>query len=117
MIITSMICVITGTAVLFSGCGEKDKAPVTTGTDMPEENKKEESSAEDARDLLKRKYSVTDEMLEGIDAEALVEDYRMDETEYTKEEVWEIIEEQREYYAIDLSKEIFSILGDVDEIS
>ena len=115
-IIIPMICVITGTAVLFSGCGKKDKVQVTTGTDMTEENKKEENPAEDARDLLKRKYSVTDEMLEGIDAEALVEDYRMDENEYTKEEVWEIIEEQREYYAIDPSKEIFSILGNVDEI-
>lgn len=116
-IIIPMICVITGTAVLFSGCGEKDKKdPSTVSTDISDENGKKENDEENAKELLKSKYSVTDEMLEGIDAEALVEDYRMDETEYTKEEVWEIIEEQREYYAIDPSKEIFSILGNVDEI-
>lgn len=63
------------------------------------------------------KYGFTVEELLGLDVEALIEDYHLDTEEYTKEEVAEIIGDQREYYLLDPADEAFSLLGNTNEVN
>lgn len=94
----------------MSACGQ----PADTAADAKNEDA-EDPRAEAVRFMADR-YSFREEDLEGIDVEAFIEDYRLRETEYTAEEVWKILEENREYYTITETDRIYSILYPTDEI-
>lgn len=111
--LTSILCAV-GIIILAAGCGQNGSAGPQAGMGLGTTG--EEGVHMSAEALLREKYQLTDDELSGIDADALVADYRMDEMDYTKEEVLEIIEDQREYYEDDPTAEIFSILGNTDEV-
>ena len=84
----------------------------------PAESMEEETMdpREEAVRFLVDKYHFTEESLEGIDVEAFISDYRLRDTEYTAEEVWEILEDNREYYLISETDSVFSLLFPTDDV-
>lgn len=97
---------------------EKDTngANEETGTNSEETEMTGSDGYKKALAFMINKYGFTVEELLGLDVEALVEDYQLDKDEYTKEEIVEIIEDQRDYYLLDPADEIFSLLGNTDEV-
>ena len=124
------------------GCGQKavQTSPETTGTETAGGGAADdEKSANDASEniiadsevtemtgaegykkalaFMVNKYGFTVEELLGIDVEALIEDYQLETEDYTKEEIVEILEDQRDYYLLDPADEVFSLLGNTNEVN
>ena len=129
-----IIAIVLGLMLSVSGCGQgvKQVAAEESITDYETESVVEEAEGSDgvkgdntadteedtmtgsegykkALVFMVEKYGFTVEELLGLDVEALIADYRLDSEDYTKEEIAEIIEDQREYYLLNPADEIFSI--------
>ena len=136
-----IIAIVLGLMLSVSGCGQgvKQVAAEESITDYETESVVEEAEGSDsvkgdntadteedtmtgsegykkALVFMIEKYGFTVEELLGLDVEALIADYRLDSEDYTKEEIAEIIEDQREYYLLNPADEIFSILGNPDDV-
>lgn len=130
-----MLIILLGTMLFISGCGQGEKQGTsedlhTAFKTESEANGVKENTTEDTEEdvmtgsdgykkaliFMVEKYGFTVEELLGLDVEALIEDYQLDSESYTKEEIAEILEDQREYYLLDPADEIFSLLGNTDEV-
>ena len=120
-------------SMVLSACGGagpagKDKdgpASGSTSIEVSGQEEPEEKNARTREDLndqdeavafMVKNYGFKEEDLEGLDVKALIDDYALNEMEYTAEEVWRIVEEYRDHYAITDEDRIRSFIGKVDEI-
>ncbi len=99
-----IICVIAAFSLFSFGCGD-NKAQIQNG-----------DANEEAIRFMVENYHLSREDLEGLDVEALIHDYGLDEFRYTSDELRKILEENRNYYVITEENRLFSILNPTDEI-
>ena len=86
--------------------GEKEEDNVMTGSD----------GYKQALAFMAEKYGLTAEELMGIDVERLIEDYQLDRMDYSAQEVREILEEQGDFYQLQLEDDIYALLGNTGDI-
>lgn len=111
LVIISVLAVL---SVFFFGCGDNNVHVRNEGSQTMEKNA--EDPHEEAIKLMMENYHLDRDDLEDLDVEALIRDYGFDEIEYTAEEVYQILEDNREYYVITEESRLFSMLNPPDEI-
>lgn len=110
-LLRSVCAVLTGAMLAACGSGS---SPWDVTVTVKAENA-DDSRSESVQFLINR-YHFKEEDLEGFDAEAFINDYKLREMDYTAEEVWEIFEDNRMYYLITETDGVFSLLAPTDEV-
>ena len=98
--------------LLLCGCGDSSTAEKTSEDDMKNGGKNMPDYIEitDNKEFMKEKYGLSDEELEGIDVDRLVSDFGFRNTDYTPDEVREILKEFGPTYTVNEADKIFSLL-------
>ena len=108
------VCIFLAGAMLAAcGSGPQQEEPAEGPAEIMDEEVMD-SRAEAVRFLVD-KYHFTEETLEDIDVEAFISDYGLRDIDYTAEEVWELLEDNREYYLICETDSVFSLLFPTDD--
>ena len=100
--------------VMAAGCSKSGSPAQPSASGEPETAAAAEQ-VQDAKDFLQEQFGYTDDELDGIDAEALVNDYDMRNETYTREEVDAILAEYRGVYTVTDEDKIYEILGNTDD--